>query len=48
MKLDFDKFELIKQLLRNRLKIVWCTRLERAENEEERSRIEASPTPTSQ
>jgi pre-mRNA-splicing helicase BRR2 len=29
--LDYDKFDLIKTLLRNRLKIVWCTRLARAE-----------------
>ncbi|KAK9842537.1 hypothetical protein WJX81_005041 [Elliptochloris bilobata] len=39
--LDFDKFDLIKELLRNRLKIVWCTRRERAQSEEERARIEA-------
>ncbi|KAI3960834.1 hypothetical protein MKW92_027349 [Papaver armeniacum] len=38
--LDFDKFELIKVLLRNRLKIVWCTRLARATDEEERNKIE--------
>ncbi|XP_074274813.1 DExH-box ATP-dependent RNA helicase DExH12-like [Silene latifolia] len=38
--LDFDKFSLVKYLLRNRRKIVWCTRLARAENEEERKRIE--------
>ncbi len=38
--LDFDKFDLIKELLRNRLKIVWCTRRERAQSEEERTRIE--------
>ncbi|XP_026402952.1 DExH-box ATP-dependent RNA helicase DExH12-like [Papaver somniferum] len=38
--LDFDKFELIKVLLRNRLKIVWCTRLARAIDEEERKKIE--------
>ena len=31
MLLDFDKFELIKLLLKNRIKIVWCTRLARAQ-----------------
>ncbi|KAJ4702368.1 DExH-box ATP-dependent RNA helicase [Melia azedarach] len=38
--LQFDKFSLIKLLLRNRLKIVWCTRLARAQDQEERKRIE--------
>ncbi len=38
--LDFDKFELVKELLRNRPKIVWCTRLQRAQGDEERARIE--------
>ncbi|KAL7257965.1 hypothetical protein ACSBR1_004148 [Camellia fascicularis] len=38
--LQFDKFSLIKHLLRNRLKIVWCTRLARAEDEEKRKKIE--------
>ncbi|PON73250.1 U5 small nuclear ribonucleoprotein 200 kDa helicase [Trema orientale] len=38
--LQFDKFNLIKFLLRNRLKIVWCTRLARAEDQEERKKIE--------
>ncbi|KAH9611678.1 hypothetical protein KSS87_017396 [Heliosperma pusillum] len=38
--LDFDKFSLVKYLLRNRRKIVWCTRLARAEDEEARKRIE--------
>jgi hypothetical protein len=33
--LDMDKFALVKLLLKNRLKIVWCTRLARAQNEEE-------------
>jgi len=40
--LDFDKFELIKELLKNRLKILWCTRLQRAQGDEERTRIEVS------
>ncbi|KAK9269921.1 hypothetical protein L1049_025494 [Liquidambar formosana] len=38
--LQFDKFSLIKFLLRNRLKIVWCTRLARAEDQEVRKKIE--------
>lgn len=38
--LQFEKFSLIKFLLRNRLKIVWCTRLARAEDQEERKKIE--------
>ncbi|CAN1127789.1 DExH-box ATP-dependent RNA helicase DExH12 [Linum perenne] len=38
--LDFEKFSLIKFLLRNRLKIVWCTRLTRAKDQEERNHIE--------
>lgn len=31
MALGFDQFEVIKELLRNRLKVVWCTRLSRAQ-----------------
>jgi hypothetical protein len=43
--LNFEKFDLIKELLKNRLKIVWCTRLERAQGDAERARIEVkSPT----
>ncbi|KAL7610342.1 hypothetical protein Lser_V15G09871 [Lactuca serriola] len=38
--LQFDKFSLIKHLLRNRLKIVWCTRLARAEDQDQRKQIE--------
>ncbi|XP_062161026.1 DExH-box ATP-dependent RNA helicase DExH12-like [Alnus glutinosa] len=38
--LQFDKFNLIKFLLRNRLKIVWCTRLARAEDDEQKKKIE--------
>lgn len=38
--LQFDKFSLIKFLLRNRLKVVWCTRLARAQDQEERKKIE--------
>ena len=40
MHLQFEKFTLVKFLLRNRFKIVWCTRLARAEDQEERNRIE--------
>ncbi|KAL0656836.1 hypothetical protein Bca4012_077420 [Brassica carinata] len=40
MHLQFEKFSLVKFLLRNRFKIVWCTRLARAEDQEERNRIE--------
>jgi pre-mRNA-splicing helicase BRR2 len=40
MLLDYDKFDLIKLLLRNRLKIVWCTRLARAKDQEHRAKIE--------
>ena len=29
--LDFERFELIKELLRNRLRVVWCMRLARAQ-----------------
>ena len=34
--LDYDKFDLIK-LLKNRTRIVWCTRLTRANEEREPS-----------
>ncbi|XP_030492966.2 DExH-box ATP-dependent RNA helicase DExH12 [Cannabis sativa] len=40
LELEYQKFDLIKFLLRNRLKIVWCTRLARAEDQEERKKIE--------
>ncbi|KAL8506512.1 hypothetical protein ACS0TY_017413 [Phlomoides rotata] len=38
--LQFDKFSLIKYLLRNRLKVVWCTRLARADDQEKRKETE--------
>ncbi|KAL4451451.1 hypothetical protein ABPG75_007113 [Micractinium tetrahymenae] len=38
--LDFERFELIKELLKNRLRIVWCMRLGRAEDDEARKRVE--------
>jgi pre-mRNA-splicing helicase BRR2 len=37
---DYDKFSLVKQLIRNRATIVWCTRLARAENADVEKRIE--------
>ena len=40
--LDFEHFELVRELLRNRFTIVWCTRLQRAQADDERQRIEAS------
>lgn len=38
--LDFDKFDFIKLLLRNRAKIYYCTRLKQAQSDSERSNIE--------
>ncbi|KAH0662988.1 hypothetical protein KY284_027919 [Solanum tuberosum] len=38
--LQYDKFNLIKYLLRNQLKVVWCTRLARAEDQKKRKKIE--------
>lgn len=38
--MDYDKFALVKELIRNRATIVWCTRLARAENEDAEKRIE--------
>lgn len=38
--LDFDKFALIKMLVQNRLKVVWCMRLNRAQSDEEHTRIQ--------
>ncbi|KAK3020100.1 hypothetical protein RJ639_003724 [Escallonia herrerae] len=37
---QFDKFKLIKYLTWNRLKIAWCTRLARAEDQDKRKEIE--------
>jgi pre-mRNA-splicing helicase BRR2 len=39
--LDYDKFDFIKLLLRNRPKIYYCTRLKQAQTEVERRSIEA-------
>jgi len=38
--LDFDKFEFIKVLMKNRAKIFYCTRLKQAQTDEERVAIE--------
>lgn len=38
--LDFDKFEFIKLLMKNRSKIYYCTRLTQAQNGKERSAVE--------
>jgi len=38
--LDYGKFDFIMILLRNRNKIVWCTKLAHAENDEEKQKIE--------
>ncbi|KAJ3286172.1 DEIH-box ATPase [Borealophlyctis nickersoniae] len=38
---DYDKFDLVKLLTRNRDVIVWCTRLGKAGSTEERQKIEA-------
>lgn len=38
--MDYDQFSLVKELIRNRATIMWCTRLARAENEDAEKRIE--------
>nr|GMD43550.1 DExH-box ATP-dependent RNA helicase DExH12-like [Ipomoea batatas] len=38
--LGYEMFGLIKYLLRNRLKVVWCTRLARAEDQDMKKKIE--------
>lgn len=38
--LGFDKFNFIKLIMRNRLKILFCTKLAHAESDEEREKIE--------
>ena len=40
MLLDFDKFDFIKLLLRNRSKIMYCTRLKQAQDDEHRKLVE--------
>jgi len=39
--LDVDKFDFIKQLLRNRGKVLYCTRLKQAQTEAEKKAVEA-------
>eukprot|EP00798_Chlamydomonas_sp_ICE-L_P019206 gene19206-25824_t len=46
LSLGFEQFELIKELIHNRLSIVWCTKLSRAEDDSERGRIEAEMAAT--
>lgn len=38
--LDFDKFEFIKLLMKNRAKIYFCTKLKQAQNDQERAAVE--------
>lgn len=38
--MNYEKFDLIKVLLRNQLTIVWCTRLANAQDDDEKMRIE--------
>ncbi|XP_050210373.1 DExH-box ATP-dependent RNA helicase DExH12-like [Mercurialis annua] len=38
--LTFELFTLVRIIMRNKLKIIWCTRLARAKDEEERKQIE--------
>jgi len=38
--LEYDKFDLVKTLMQNRDVIVWCTKLARAQSEQERTDIE--------
>ncbi|KAE9318202.1 U5 small nuclear ribonucleoprotein helicase [Phytophthora fragariae] len=38
--LDYDKFDFIKLLLENRAKVLYCTRLKQAQNDDERRSIE--------
>jgi len=40
--LDYDKFDLIKLLLHNRMAVLWCTRLARARDEAETASLEAT------
>ncbi|DBA02303.1 TPA: hypothetical protein N0F65_006178 [Lagenidium giganteum] len=40
LRLDYDKFDLIKLLLENRAKVLYCTRLKNAQSEQERAAIE--------
>jgi pre-mRNA-splicing helicase BRR2 len=37
--LDYDKFDLIKKLLKSRTRVVWCTRLARAQDDTEKAAV---------
>jgi pre-mRNA-splicing helicase BRR2 len=37
--MNYEKFDLNRLLLHNRLEIVWCTSLARAEDQEQRKKI---------
>jgi pre-mRNA-splicing helicase BRR2 len=39
--LDFDRFDLIKELVGSRARVVWCTRLARAQDDAARGEVEA-------
>jgi pre-mRNA-splicing helicase BRR2 len=39
--LDYDKFDFIKVLMKNRKKIVYCTRFKQAQSDEDKAQIEA-------
>lgn len=39
--LDVDKFDFIKRLLRNRGKVLYCTRLKQAQTDAEKKAVEA-------
>lgn len=38
--LDYERFDLIKLLFKNRKTVLFCTRLAKAQNEEEKKQIE--------
>ena len=44
MLMDFERFELVKELTNHKDRIVWCMRLARSANEAERRQIEAEMT----
>lgn len=46
--LDFERFELVKELIHNKNRIVWCMRLARAENDAERKVIEQDMEPSAE
>ena len=41
--LDYSHFALVKELIQNRLTVVWCTRLARAQDEAEERAVEVRP-----